>query len=73
MKRTVILVVVIFALAASPAARGQSNSQNWPAPKEGDYTIRNFHFESGESLPELRLHYRKGWIWPKKNKKKSRF
>ena len=58
MKRTVILLVVIFALAASPAARGQSNSQNWPAPKEGDYTIRNFHFESGESLPELRLHYR---------------
>src|SRR5271168_3680098 len=24
---------------------------------EGDYVIRNFHFASGESLPELRLHY----------------
>ncbi|HEY2633485.1 MAG TPA: alpha/beta fold hydrolase [Steroidobacteraceae bacterium] len=24
---------------------------------EGDYVIRDFHFASGESLPELRLHY----------------
>jgi homoserine O-acetyltransferase len=26
-------------------------------PAEGDYVIRDFHFASGESLPELRLHY----------------
>ena len=26
--------------------------------KEGDFTIRNFRFASGETLPELRLHYR---------------
>jgi homoserine O-acetyltransferase len=26
-------------------------------PREGDYVIRDFHFVSGESLPELRLHY----------------
>ena len=25
---------------------------------EGDYVIRDFHFASGESLPELRIHYR---------------
>jgi homoserine O-acetyltransferase len=25
---------------------------------EGDYLIRDFHFASGESLPELRIHYR---------------
>ena len=24
---------------------------------EGDYVIHDFHFESGETLPELRLHY----------------
>jgi homoserine O-acetyltransferase/O-succinyltransferase len=29
-----------------------------PAPIEGDYTIRDFKFASGETLPELRLHYR---------------
>ena len=28
-----------------------------PAPKEGDFVIRDFQFESGEVLPELRLHY----------------
>ncbi|MDR3748161.1 MAG: alpha/beta fold hydrolase [Acidobacteriota bacterium] len=26
-------------------------------PQEGDYTSRDFHFRSGETLPELRLHY----------------
>jgi len=28
-----------------------------PAPTEGDYTSHDFHFKSGETLPELRLHY----------------
>jgi homoserine O-acetyltransferase/O-succinyltransferase len=28
-----------------------------PAPLESDYVIRDFHFASGETLPELRLHY----------------
>jgi homoserine O-acetyltransferase/O-succinyltransferase len=31
---------------------------DYPPPKEGDYTIRDFKFQSGEALPELRLHYR---------------
>jgi homoserine O-acetyltransferase len=31
---------------------------DYPAPTEGDYTIRDFKFQSGEMLPELRLHYR---------------
>src|SRR3984957_12958131 len=26
-------------------------------PTEGDYVVRDFHFASGETLPELRLHY----------------
>ncbi len=30
----------------------------YPAPVEGDFTIRNFAFASGETLPELRMHYR---------------
>jgi homoserine O-acetyltransferase len=30
----------------------------YPAPREGDYVLRNFRFTSGESLPELRIHYR---------------
>lgn len=31
---------------------------DYPAPTEGDYTIRDFKFGSGESLPELCIHYR---------------
>lgn len=29
-----------------------------PAPVEGDFSIEDFRFESGEVLPSLRLHYR---------------
>jgi len=29
-----------------------------PAATEGDYVARDFHFRSGETLSELRLHYR---------------
>jgi homoserine O-acetyltransferase len=31
---------------------------DFPAPVEGDYIARNFTFVTGETLPELRLHYR---------------
>src|SRR5205809_4208024 len=31
---------------------------DYPAPNEGDYTVRDFKFTSGETVPELRLHYR---------------
>jgi homoserine O-acetyltransferase len=29
-----------------------------PQPKEGDFVTKNFTFNSGETLPELRIHYR---------------
>ncbi len=32
-------------------------AQQVPKPAEGDFTLKDFHFRSGESLPELRLHY----------------
>src|SRR5689334_17222924 len=31
-------------------------ASKWPA-KENAYVIKNFHFGSGETLPELTLHY----------------
>ena len=34
------------------------SAADYPAPTEGDYTIRDFKFASGETLPELRIHYR---------------
>lgn len=36
---------------------GQQAPAAKPVPTEGDYISHNFHFKSGESLPELRLHY----------------
>jgi len=29
-----------------------------PRPAEGDFIIKDFRFASGETLPELRIHYR---------------
>jgi homoserine O-acetyltransferase len=31
---------------------------DYPAPAEGDVVFKDFHFRSGETLPELRIHYR---------------
>src|SRR5260370_5060356 len=44
-----------FELLVSLPSRGQE--AKWPATTEGDYVAKNFKFRSGETLPELRLHY----------------
>jgi homoserine O-acetyltransferase/O-succinyltransferase len=38
---------------AKPAERTR-----WPTYREGDFVLRNYVFRSGETLPELTLHYR---------------
>jgi homoserine O-acetyltransferase len=48
----------IFAFLLSILAANLALAADYPAPTEGDYTIRDFKFASGETLPELRLHYR---------------
>src|SRR5438105_4641365 len=37
--------------------RAQSNPKLFPGQTEGDFGMRDFAFNSGETLPELRLHY----------------
>lgn len=32
-------------------------SASYPEPKAADFTVRGFQFKSGESLPEIKLHY----------------
>ncbi len=51
--RTVFLFGLLCCLAVSPAF-----AADYPAPVQGDYVIRNFPFQAGESLAELKLHYR---------------
>jgi homoserine O-acetyltransferase len=48
--------LLLAALACLTGPRAQAAS--WPPPAEGEYTIRNFEFVGGETLPELKLHYR---------------
>jgi homoserine O-acetyltransferase len=42
-----VLAITSFAAAAA----------DYPAPKQGDWIARDFKFHTGETTPELRLHY----------------
>lgn len=44
--------LMAFAFTAWPAG-----AQQVAPPKEGDFVIHDFHFQSGETMRELRLHY----------------
>src|ERR1700721_1923980 len=48
--------VVLVLLSGVSVGFGQQPGP-LPAPKEGDYISPNFHFKSGETLPELRMDY----------------
>jgi homoserine O-acetyltransferase len=43
--------------AATFAAGASADAPTYPDQKEGDFTVRDFQFQNGETLPELRLHY----------------
>jgi homoserine O-acetyltransferase len=50
-----IFVLVFWLLLPSV---DRAAAQSYPAPAEGDFAARNFRFESGETLAEVKLHYR---------------
>ena len=50
-----IAFVITLFFCALPVRAQQSSPL--PTPKEGDYVSHDFRFKSGETLPELRLHY----------------
>jgi len=53
--RTLALVL----LATAPIGpRTAAADAAYPSPREGDFVVRDFRFDSGEILPELRIHYR---------------
>jgi len=49
-----LLAVLLVQLASAVCLY----AAEYPTPLEGDYVIHDFHFQSGETLPELRIHYR---------------
>jgi homoserine O-acetyltransferase/O-succinyltransferase len=48
----------IFALLFVCLAGSGALAAEYPTPIEGDFAIQNFKFTSGETLPELKIHYR---------------
>src|SRR6266550_8623560 len=46
------VAALAFALTSLSAA-----AADYPAPKRGDWIARDFKFHTGETMPELRLHY----------------
>src|SRR3989440_8708816 len=54
MNPTIRIFVFFLSIFAARFASGA----DYPAPTESDFTIHDFKFASGETLPELRVHYR---------------
>src|SRR5436190_6324833 len=52
MKFIATALSVAFALVSSAAL-----AADYPAPKQGDWIAKDFKFHTGETLPEVRLHY----------------
>ncbi|MGJ4943268.1 alpha/beta fold hydrolase [Bradyrhizobium sp. HKCCYLS1011] len=52
MTRSMIAAATALLLSSMAALAG-----DYPAPKEGDFVAKDFKFHTGETLPELRLHY----------------
>jgi len=53
-----VITIMIRYLSVFLLVVATARAADYPAPAEGDYIIRDFKFTSGETLPELRIHYR---------------
>src|SRR5947209_2446822 len=58
-KRILLTLFLLTALSHTVSAQSTQTppAPDYPAPVEGDFLIRDFHFTSGETLSELKLHY----------------
>jgi homoserine O-acetyltransferase/O-succinyltransferase len=52
-----IFLSAVFLLAPLCQAQLEQPTTGKVTPQDGDYVLRDFHFKSGETLPELRMHY----------------
>jgi len=51
------MVRISTALVFACALMSSAFAADYPSPKEGVWTLRDFKFHSGETMPELRMHY----------------
>ena len=53
-----LAVILLFSASLYCASAGFGQQSHFLlASTQGDYVSRDFHFKSGETLPELRMHY----------------
>lgn len=52
-----LVTFVLFCSVLLTAAQQAPSPHNWPTPHEGDFAVHNFTFKSGETLPDVRIHY----------------
>ena len=58
MRRTLVrCLMVAGAVLLFVGLPGRGQTPKWPGATDGDYVAKNFKFRSGETMPELRLHY----------------
>src|SRR6201999_3324083 len=53
--RSVLLSALLLAFLAMTSLTALA--ADYPAPKQGDWIAKDFKFHTGETMPELRLHY----------------
>jgi homoserine O-acetyltransferase/O-succinyltransferase len=59
MRRLILLACGLSAICFAPVRAGAQRTTGAlaPAPDEGAFVLRDFHFKSGQALSEVRLHY----------------
>ena len=55
--RARLMIFAVLALLLCKCSLISVYAATYPEPKPGDFIVHNFQFKSGESLPELKLHY----------------
>ncbi|MGY4306732.1 homoserine O-acetyltransferase [Bradyrhizobium sp. USDA 4369] len=57
MLRPFVFRPCVAVLAAFVACCAPAKAADYPAPKQADFVVKDFKFHTGETLPELKLHY----------------
>jgi len=53
----IIVFLLTFLLTIATLSHAQTANSAGAAPHEGDFVIHNFHFQSGETLGDVKMHY----------------
>jgi len=56
--RWVSLAICLICAPTFATLLAQRGPTNFPPPVQGDVVLKDFKFRSGESLPEVKMHYR---------------